>query len=364
MSPPESPPSPPAAAPSPAEAFRTLLRPEAPPILALAPMQDVTDWAFWNLMTRYGGADVYFTEYFRVHADSNLEKWILRSVDQNPTGRPVVAQMIGNDIPSLIRSARELEKHPVAAIDLNLGCPAPVVYRKCAGGGLLRDPRRIDAILGALRDTVTTHFTVKTRIGFDDAAVFDDLLEIFSRHGLDLVTVHGRTVAGMYRAPVDYARIALAAGRLACPVVANGNIDSAVKARDVLGQAPVRGLMIGRGAIRNPWIFRQTRDLLAGKVPVLPTGHDVLDYIESLYEAVTTPGVREAQQVQKMKKYLNFIGLGVEPTGAFLHAIRRAADRRTFFAICQEHLSHDAPMPLEPLEVALPSHDVLAVEAE
>src|SRR5438046_1920822 len=99
------------------------------PILALAPMQDVTDLPFWRLMARYGGADVYYTEYFRVHATSCLEKYILKSIVENPTNRPVVAQMIGNDIPSLVRTAKQLQSHAIAAVDLNLGCPAPVVYR-------------------------------------------------------------------------------------------------------------------------------------------------------------------------------------------------------------------------------------------
>src|SRR5580704_5932283 len=117
-------------------------------------MQDVTDLRFWRLMARYGGADLYCTEYFRVHPDSRLDPDILASITENPTGRLVVAQMMGNDIPSLVRAAKELEKHPVAAIDLNLGCPVPVVYRKCAGGGLLREPHRVDEILGALRAAV------------------------------------------------------------------------------------------------------------------------------------------------------------------------------------------------------------------
>src|SRR5215469_3728214 len=132
------------------------------PILTLAPMQDVTDLPFWKLMASYGGADVYFTEYFRVHATSTLEKWILKSITENPTGKPAIAQMIGNDIPSLVRTARELQQYPIAAVDLNLGCPAPVVYRKCAGGGLLRDPRHVDSILGSLREAVFTKFSVKT----------------------------------------------------------------------------------------------------------------------------------------------------------------------------------------------------------
>src|SRR2546430_16595796 len=125
-------------------------------------MQDVTDLPFWKLMTDYGGADVYFTEYFRVHPTSNLEKWILQSITGNPTGRPVIAQMIGNDIPALVRTARELQQYPIAAVDLNLGCPAPAVYRKCAAGGLLREPQRADAILAALPEAVSLRFTVTT----------------------------------------------------------------------------------------------------------------------------------------------------------------------------------------------------------
>ncbi|RYD61257.1 MAG: tRNA-dihydrouridine synthase family protein, partial [Verrucomicrobiaceae bacterium] len=76
-------------------------------------MQDVTHLPFWRLMRVYGGADLYFTEYFRVHADSHLEKWILNSLTQNPTGRPAIAQMIGNDVPSLVRAARELQQYPI-----------------------------------------------------------------------------------------------------------------------------------------------------------------------------------------------------------------------------------------------------------
>src|SRR5215218_136162 len=206
----------------------------AQPVLALAPMQDVTDLPFWKLMTRYGGADVYYTEYFRVHPTSNLEKWILESIVTNPTGKPVIAQMIGNDIPSLVRTVKQLQQYPIAAIDLNLGCPAPVVYRKCAGGGLLREPDRIDSILGALREAVKIPFTVKTRIGFDDPAVFDELLPIFAKHSLDLLTVHGRTVKELYRSAVHYDFIARAVEAMPCPVVANGNVYSAEKAQEVL----------------------------------------------------------------------------------------------------------------------------------
>ena len=300
-----------------AASFSQLLASPAP-ILALAPMQDVTDLPFWKLMAAYGGADVYYTEYFRVHPTSHLEKWILDSITQNPTGKPVIAQMIGNDIPSLVRVAKELQQYPIAAVDLNLGCPAPIVYRKCAGGGLLREPKRVDAILGALRDAVSIKFTVKTRIGFDSPAVFDELLPIFARHSLDLLTVHGRTVLEMYRTEVHYDYIARAVAAVPCPVLANGNVYSAGKAREVLEVTRARGLMIGRGVIRNPWLFRQIREHQRGEALFVPTGFEVLDYVRALYETVRPPGIKEGAHIQKMKKYLNYIGLGIEPTGQFL----------------------------------------------
>jgi tRNA-dihydrouridine synthase len=330
--------------------FDALLRGPAP-LLALAPMQDVTDLPFWRLMAAYGGADVYYTEYFRVHATSNLEPWIVDAIEKNPTGRPIVAQMIGNDIPSLLRTVQQLQQLPVAAIDLNLGCPAPVVYRKCAGGGLLREPQRVDAILGALRQAVQVKFTVKTRLGFDSAAGFDDLLAIFARHSLDLLTVHGRTVAEMYRSTVHYDYIARAAAALPCPVLANGNVHSAANAAAVLALTGARGLMIGRGAIRNPWLFTQIRQHQRGEALFVPRGRDVLGYVRELYCLTTPPAGRAATQVQKMKRYMNHLGLGVEPTGRFLHEIRRVASEADFFRVCDEYLNHDQAMPLEPFPV-------------
>jgi tRNA-dihydrouridine synthase len=317
-------------------------------------MQDVTDLPFWNLIRTYGGADVYFTEYFRVHSTSTLDKPILKSVTENPTGKPVVAQMIGNDVPSLVRTARELQQYPIAGVDLNLGCPAPVVYRKCAGGGLLREPQRIDSILGALRDAVQIRFTVKTRVGFDSPDVFSELLPIFRKHSIDLLTVHGRTVADMYRSEVRYDLIARAVAEMQCPVLANGNVHSAEQAQEVLRATGARGLMIGRGAIRNPWLFQQIRQHQCGEAIFVPRGRDVLDYARALYDAVCAPSVREFAQVQKMKKYMNYLGVGVDCDGQFLHQIRRVETKEDFFRVSEEFLSHDRLMPLEPFPGLIP----------
>ena len=309
------------------------------PLTALAPMQDVTDLAFMRVISHYGAPDYFFTEFFRVHAQSHPEKHILRSLDENRTGRPIFAQLIGEDVHHLVRTATDLLRHPVAGIDLNLGCPAPKVYKKNVGGGLLREPAKIDEILGALRAAIPGLFTVKMRIGFDDTVNFARILELINLHRVDLLSVHGRTVKEMYRSEVHYDAIAQAVARVRCPVLANGNITSGVRAAGILAETRAAGVMIGRHAIRNPWIFRQCREQFA-RAPVIfrPTLAEVREYIERLYRETQFPGLPERMHVNKMKKYLNFVGQGVDPAGAFLHDMRRTESEAALFAVCDRHL--------------------------
>lgn len=310
-------------------------------------MQDVTHLPFWRVMARYGGVDLYFTEYMRVHSVSKPERWIVESINKNPTGQPVIAQIIGNDVPAILRTLPLLQALPIAAIDLNLGCPAPVVYKKCAGGGLLRDLSLVDRLLGAMRDAIPGRFTVKTRIGFDDP-VTDGLVPLLQKHRPDLVTVHGRTVLEMYRGGIHYDHIRAIARALPCPVLANGNVSTPDMAEDTLRLTGAKGLMIGRGAIRNPWLFQQIRQRRAGQPVRLPTGRAVLAYITELWDETWHTGSVEAGHVQSMKRYLNFIGAGISGDGQFLSRIRRAQDRKDFFTICREYLDHAESMTLEP----------------
>lgn len=314
------------------------------PLSALAPMQDVTDLAFMRVIARYGAPDYFFTEFFRVHAQSRPERHILRSIDENDTGRPVFAQLIGEDVPHLVRTAAELSRHRIAGIDLNLGCPAPKVYRKNVGGGLLREPEKIGSVLAALRGSVPGLLTVKMRVGFEDPGNFERILELVEAHQVDLLSVHGRTVRQMYRGEVRYDLIGRAVGRVPCPVLANGNIASPARAAEVLKQTGAAGVMIGRHAIRNPWIFRQLRD------PAFPapTLADVREYVERLYRATRLENVPERAHVNKMKKYLNFVGQSVDPAGAFLYDMRRCQSEAELFATCDRHLLAEPSRPFAP----------------
>jgi len=324
-------------------------------------MQDVTSLPFMEAIGACGPPDFFFTEYFRVHISSRLEPHILRSITENSTGRPVFAQLIGEDLFHLERTVSLLEPHPIAGIDLNLGCPAPKVYRKNVGGGLLRDPPRIDDIFATLRRAVKGLFTVKMRLGFDGTENFHALLDLVNRHRIDLLSLHGRTVKQMYRSEVNYDFIRIAVEAVACPVLANGNITSAAKAASVLASTGAAGVMIGRSAIRNPWIFRQIRESFqqtTGAVEMgsegvfQPSFGDLREYIGLLYHSLKIEGVDEVRHVNRMKKFLNFVGQGVDPKGAFLHAMRRCQAERDLFKICDQFLlaggKGDRPFPTEP----------------
>lgn len=288
------------------------------------------------------------TEYFRVHSTSRLDRDILRCITENPTGALVVAQIIGEDVAALRRTARQLQSYPVAAIDFNLGCPAPIVCRKYVGGGLLRRPEQIDQILGGLREAISVPFTIKTRIGYESVSEFEELLNVFQKHALDMITVHGRTVRQMYRDPVDYDAIKQAVKSLPFPVIANGSIDSAQKAATVLANTGARGVMLGRSAIRNPWLFRQIRQHLTQQPVTYPTGREVWSYLAALFDTVSAPMHKPCARIERFKKYLNFIGTGIDPEGKFSHRAKRINNEKELTALFAEFLDHGHPMPLEP----------------
>ena len=327
---------------------------------ALAPMQDITDLAFMRLLGKYGPPDYFFTEYFRVHEHSILDRPIVEAILNHETGRPVFAQMIGENSFHLRRTARALQELPVAGIDLNMGCPAPKIYRKNVGGGLLRDPRTIDHIFGHLRETIEGRFTVKMRIGFEDDRYFRDILDLVNRHQVDALSIHGRTVRQMYRGEVFYDYIREAVEHVACPVFANGNLASAQKATEVHAHTGCYGAMIGRSAVRNPWIFAQIR--ARGSFRTIRLG-EVRAYVDDLWEATDQPGIPDTSHLNRMKKFLNFVGQGVDAKGAFLHDMRRTRSAEAFFAVCDTHLIEDGqatlPFADEPFAgvMARPNHE-------
>ncbi|MDZ8054354.1 MAG: tRNA-dihydrouridine synthase family protein [Aulosira sp. ZfuVER01] len=309
------------------------------PLTALAPMQDVTNLWFMKVIAHYGSPDYFFTEYFRVNDTSRLNRHILAAITENDTGRPVFAQMIGESVPDLVRTAKELCGYNIAGVDLNMGCPAPRIYRKQVGGGLLLSPEKVDRILGELRQAVSDRpLTVKMRVGFENTDTFYSILDIINRHSIDLLSLHGRTVKDMYHGPVKYNLIAEAVKRVHCPVLANGNIYSAAKAQEVLSQTGAAGVMVGRWAIGNPWIFNQIRQALRGEAIAPVPLVEVRNYIERLWQTPEAPNIPERARVGYMKMFLNYIALSVDAEGHFLRLMRQTQTELELFNLCDRFL--------------------------
>ncbi len=309
------------------------------PLTALAPMQDVTNLWFMKLIAHYGSPDYFFTEYFRVNDTSRLNRSILAAITENDTDRPVFAQMIGESIPDLVRTAKELCKYNIAGVDLNMGCPAPRIYRKNVGGGLLREPEKVDRILGELRSAVNDRpLTVKMRVGFENTDNFYEILDIINRHSIDLLSLHGRTVKDMYHGTVKYDLIAEAVRRVDCPVLANGNINSATTALEVLSQTGAAGVMVGRWAIGNPWIFNQIRQALRTE-PIAPVPLvEVRNYIDRLCQTPTAATMPARSRVGYLKMFLNYVALSVDPEGHFLRLMRQTQTEVELFNLCDRFL--------------------------
>jgi nifR3 family TIM-barrel protein len=313
------------------------------PITALAPMQDVTNLWFMKVIAQYGAPDYFFTEYFRVNETSRLNRNILASITENDTGRPVFAQMIGESIPDLVRTAKELCTHNIAGVDLNMGCPAPRVYRKNVGGGLLREPEKVDKILGELRQAVNDKpLTVKMRIGFENTDTFYEILDLINRHNIDLLSLHGRTVKDMYHGVVRYDLIASAVKHINCPVLANGNIHSGATALEVISKTGAAGVMVGRWAIGNPWIFNQIRQVLRGEAITPVSLIEVRSYIDRLCQTPNSENIPMKSRLGYLKMFLNYVALLVDAEGNFLRSMRKTQTEMELLNLCDEVLLTDS----------------------
>ncbi len=276
------------------------------PVL-LAPMAGVTDLPFRRLCRRFGAA-LAISEM--VTADSAL--WAspksARRLDFSDEPGPVAVQLLGTDPLKLAEAARRCVDRGAGIIDINMGCPAKKVCRKAAGSALLREPDLVARILESVVAAVPhTPVTLKIRTGWEPQQRNAlQIGRIAERSGVQALTIHGRTGTQGFAGAAEYATIAEVAGALTIPVVANGDIDSPAKARDVLQQSGASGLMVGRAARGRPWIFREIRHFLAtGQMPATPSpgevGQILLQHLEELYQFHG-----EVQGVRIARKHINW----------------------------------------------------------
>ena len=235
-------------------------------IIGLSPMDDITDLPFRQICKEMG-ADMLITEFIASEALNRDAEKSLRKMRFTPEQRPIGIQIFGADEDELLRCLEVVEQAEPDFIDINWGCPVRKVAGKGAGSGILQDIPKMLRITGSLVKHAHLPVTVKTRIGYShDSMMITDFCEALQDTGIAALSIHGRTKTQMYSGNADWTMIGAVKNnpRMTIPIFGNGDITTA-QAVEVHRQYGVDGILIGRGAIGNPWIFEQCQRAFRGE---------------------------------------------------------------------------------------------------
>jgi len=228
-------------------------------LYVLAPLAGYTDLPFRNVAKKFG-ADLTISEMVSSNALEHNSAKSMKMLEKNAIEDPYSVQIAGSDVDIVKRAVEVInQQEGVDAIDLNCGCPVPKVTGGGSGSSLLRDLDQMGRIIETIKNTSNKQYTsVKVRLGFSEKNHVE-IAQVVQEAGADFIAVHGRTRAGKFKAEVDYDAIAEVKAAVNIPVIANGDITDYEKAQWVLNHTKADGLMIGRGAIGQPWIFHQLK---------------------------------------------------------------------------------------------------------
>jgi tRNA-dihydrouridine synthase B len=230
------------------------------PLVVLAPLAGYTDLPFRKVVKNFG-VDLTVSEMISSNALAHKNAKTIKMLEKSSNEDPYIVQISGSD-PAIVKQAVEVlnEFDHIDGIDLNCGCPAPKVFGHGSGSNLLGDLPRLQEILRTIKETSNKQYTtVKVRIGVDEKIPLE-IAQAIEEVGVDMISVHGRTKKGAYKAEVDYEAIKIIKENVTCPVIANGDIKDRAKALEVLEYTKADGVMIGRGAVGKPWVFEQIKN--------------------------------------------------------------------------------------------------------
>lgn len=285
--------------------------------LILAPMAGITNLPF-RLMCKDEGAGLVFSEMVSAMALVRNSKKTKELLISDKREKPLGVQLFGSEPETLAEAARFVEGEGADIVDINMGCPAKKVVSTGAGSSLLKEPLKIRQTIEAVRSAVNIPFTIKIRSGWDAKSInYLEVGKIAEESGAEAVTLHPRTTSQQFGGHSDWSHITELKRTIKIPVIGNGDVKTPEDARKMLSETGCDGVMIGRGALGNPWIFsRSLKYLQEGSIPAPPSEEEILSairhHIEGLVEFM---GERSA--VKEFRKHIGWYTKGLPNSSDF-----------------------------------------------
>jgi tRNA-dihydrouridine synthase B len=298
--------------------------------LFLAPMAGVTNLPM-RLIARDGGASLTFTEMVSVNGLTREGRKSFDLLKTVPEDRPIAMQLFGDEPEMLAEAARLVEGHG-ELIDINMGCPVRKVVGTGAGSALMKEPAKVARIVRAVRSATALPLTIKIRSGWvcgEDT--FLEIGRIAQEEGCDAITLHPRSRAMMFEGHSDWSKIAELKRAVTIPVIGSGDLFTAADVAAMFSETGCDAVMVARGAMGNPWIFREALALLAGEEPVPPKAQERLAAARKHLELFSDlEGNRIA--LMEMRKHLSWYSKGLPGAATFRAAVNRIEEASRLLA--------------------------------
>lgn len=301
----------------------------------LAPLAGITDASFRRLCHTYG-CGLVFSEMISAKGIYYKDKGSERLLRIYEDEAPIAYQLFGSDPDILGEVVASLEYRPNAMIDFNMGCPVPKVVRNGEGSALLKEPKLVEKLVTAMVNATRKPVTVKIRIGWDEDSINGvEIGKIIESAGASALVVHGRTRSQYYQGKADWAAIKSIKENLSIPVIGNGDVFTLKEAKEKMNQSGCDGIMIGRGALGNPWIFKQLTEGV--EPPYEPTFQERKKVaLKHLDLVIADKG--ETVGIKEMRKHFAWYFKGFPKAAQVRNEINRISDKNQLIHYIEELL--------------------------